>query len=112
LNVVHCRRKRDHKRVDVDALEEECTKLKEKSKHLLQENRRLEHLVRTANAMVERMEEEQGDPTSAQAETSLPPWSSAELSETRDSISTAVQGLLGLYSPSSAGVLISAESSR
>jgi hypothetical protein len=78
LNVVHCRRKRDQKLVDVETLDEECTELKEKRKDLLEENRRLEDLVRTANTMVERVEEEQGDPTSAQAETSSPSWSSAE----------------------------------
>jgi hypothetical protein len=52
--------------------------------------------------MVERVEEEEGDPTSAQAETSSSSWSSVEFSEARDSISRAVQGLLGVHSPSAA----------
>jgi hypothetical protein len=112
LNVVHCRRKRDQKRVKSDALEEEYTDLKGEHIGLLEDNRRLEDLVRTAVAMVEQVEEDHGDPTSAQVETSLPSRSNAEFSETRDSISTAVQGLLGLSSRSFAGALNSAELSR
>jgi hypothetical protein len=98
LGVVLCERKRDQKRVKNDALEEECTELKGKSKDLLQENSGLEDLVRTAGAMVDRAEDKQGDPTSVQVDTSSPSWSSAELSDSRDSISTAVQDWLGLSS--------------
>jgi hypothetical protein len=103
LNVVHCRRKRDRKRVEVDVLEEEHTDLIEQHKVLLEENRRLQDHVRTAVAMVEHVEEEQGDPTSAQVDTLSPSWSSAEFSETLDSISSDIQWWLGSSSPSSAG---------
>jgi hypothetical protein len=98
LNVVHCRRKRDKRRVEVDTLEEECSELRENSNELLEENRRLEDLVRTAVVMVEQEEGEQGDPTSAQAEPSSPSCSSADFSETQDSISTAAQLWLDLPS--------------
>jgi hypothetical protein len=107
LNVVHCRRKRHQRRVESDALEDECTDMKGVHKELLEENRRLEDLVRTAVAIVEQVEEEeeeeQGDPTSARVATSSPSWSSAAFSETRDSFSTAVQWWLGSDLPSSAG---------
>jgi hypothetical protein len=103
LNVVHCRRKRDQKRVESDALLEECTELREKSKDLLQENRRLEDLARTAVALVEQVEEEQGGLISVQTETSSTFPSSAAFAEARDSISTPLQWWLDLYSPSSAG---------
>jgi hypothetical protein len=103
LNVVHCRRQRDQRRVESEALEEGYIILKGQHTELLEENRRLEDLVRTAVAIVEQVEEEQGDPTSAQAETSSSFWGSPAVSETRDSISTSLQGLLGFYSPSSTG---------
>jgi hypothetical protein len=102
LNVVHCRRKRDQKRLKSDALKEECTELKGEHKELLQESRRLQDLVRTAVAMVEHVEEEQGDLTTARAETSSPSWSIADFSETLDSFS-AVQWWLGSDSPSPVG---------
>jgi hypothetical protein len=47
LNVVHCRQKRDQKRVESDALEEEYTELRGQHEELLEESRRLEDLVRT-----------------------------------------------------------------
>ncbi len=66
--------------------------------------------MRTAVEMVEKVEEEeqQSNPTSAQAETSSPSWSSAAFSESRDLISTAIQGSLGLYLPSLAGEMTGA----
>jgi hypothetical protein len=108
FNVVHCRRKRDQRRVEVDTLEEECTELRGNINELLKENRRLEDLVRTAVAMVGRVEEEHGDPISAQIEASSPSWSSAEFSETLDSISSAVQWRLASYSPSLSGKMTGA----
>jgi hypothetical protein len=41
LNVIHCRRKRYLKRVQVDILEDECAELRETRKGLLGENSRL-----------------------------------------------------------------------
>jgi hypothetical protein len=75
LNVIHCRRKRDQKFVQVDALQEECTELREAQERLLAENSRLEDLVRVSIAMVERVEEEQGDTLSQSG------WLSAQTSE-------------------------------
>jgi hypothetical protein len=63
LNVIHCRRKRDLKRVQVDTLEDECAKLRETRETLLEENHRLEDRVRVATAAVERAEQELGDTT-------------------------------------------------
>jgi hypothetical protein len=108
LNVVHCRRKRDQRRVESAALEEGYTILKGQQTELLKENRRLEDLVRTAVAIVEQVEEEQGNLTSVQAETSSPSWSSADFSEILDSISTDVKWWLGSDSPSSAGEMTNA----
>jgi hypothetical protein len=67
LNVVHCRRKRNLKHLEAVTLEEECTELRGENKDLLQKNRRLEDLVRAVVAIIEQVEEEQGDSTSAQA---------------------------------------------
>jgi hypothetical protein len=58
LNVLNCRRKRDQKIIYVDALQEDCVELREILERLLEENRRLEELMRVAIAMVERVEEE------------------------------------------------------
>jgi hypothetical protein len=48
LNVIHCRRKRDHTRIHVDLLEEECVDLTLQRKRLLDENARLADLVERA----------------------------------------------------------------
>jgi hypothetical protein len=61
LNVIHCRRKRDQKRIELEVLEEECSELREIQDTLLEENRRLEDRVRVAIETVERGEREQGD---------------------------------------------------
>jgi hypothetical protein len=63
LNVIHCRRKRDKKRVQVEDLEEECAELRETRETLLEENHTLEDRVRIATAAVERAKQERGDTT-------------------------------------------------
>jgi hypothetical protein len=64
LNVIHCRRKRDLKRAELEYLEEKCAELRETREGLLGENRRLEDLVKVAIVVAERVEEEQGDTVS------------------------------------------------
>jgi hypothetical protein len=61
LNVIHCRRKRDKKRVELEDLEEECVQLRETREISLEENRRLVGLVKVAIETVERVEGEQCD---------------------------------------------------
>jgi hypothetical protein len=61
---IHCRRKRDQKRVEVDTLEEECIELRGNRNELLEENHRLEDLVRTVVAMVDQVEEDHCDTAS------------------------------------------------
>jgi hypothetical protein len=51
LELVHCRRKRDQKCVESDALEEEYAELREIQEILLEVSHRLEDLVRVAIAM-------------------------------------------------------------
>jgi hypothetical protein len=65
LNVIHCRRKRDLKRVQVDTLEDECAKLREVREGLLGENRRLEDLVKVTMVVIDQVREEQGEELSA-----------------------------------------------
>jgi hypothetical protein len=56
LNVIHSRRKRDRKRVATGVIQEQCSALRRQQKRLLEENRRLEELVRAATSMAEYVE--------------------------------------------------------
>jgi hypothetical protein len=82
MNVIHCRRKRDQKRVELDDLSEECADLRETQEGLLEENRRLVDLVKVAIGTVERVEGEQCDTANQSG------WLSAQTAEHCSSRST------------------------
>lgn len=56
LNVIHCRRKRDRKLVEIDELQKQCDDLNMDHENLLKEQRRLENLVIAARMEAEKSE--------------------------------------------------------
>ena len=52
MNVIYSRRKRERKRIKVEGMREKCGTLRQEQKELLQEGRRLEKLLKKAEAIV------------------------------------------------------------
>jgi hypothetical protein len=108
MNVIHCRRKRNQRRVELDDLAEECADLRKTREDLLKEHRRLEDLVRVAIETVERVEGEQCDTANQSGRLSAQTAEHCSSSSSGDTI--PVHPVLTGYEQASTGNAASASS--